>query len=76
MLSTKSGVFMPGTQVNSKSLDLSSPSGGPTVDRQGARMADAASMAIPEEVFQPLKTRRLIRIGTTCNKSESETVSP
>jgi hypothetical protein len=29
-----------------------------------------------EEVFQPLKTERLIRLGTTCGKNESESVSP
>jgi hypothetical protein len=29
-----------------------------------------------EEVFQPLKTERLIRLVTTCGKKESETEPP
>jgi hypothetical protein len=29
-----------------------------------------------EEVFQPLKTERLIRLVTTCGKNESASVPP
>ncbi len=29
-----------------------------------------------EEVFQPLKTERLIRLVSTCGKNESESVPP
>jgi hypothetical protein len=29
-----------------------------------------------EEVFQPLKTERLIRLVTTCGKNESDSVPP
>ncbi len=44
MFSTKSGVFMTGAQVYSKSLDLSSPPGGPTVRRR-LRIPQVASGA-------------------------------
>jgi hypothetical protein len=40
-------------------------------DLSGPFLAEAV-----EEVFQPLKTERLIRLVTTCGKNESESVPP
>ena len=57
-------------------LALTMSAFGGRADLRGTAPKSPLIAEAVEEVFQPLKTERLIRLVTTCGKNESESVPP